>query len=372
MIKIIDKHRARLIVSVTIDGKRTRHTKTVEYKGKRDLQSQYDAFEDEVKETPQTELTVSELVSAYINKKVLLGIKPTTEKGYRTCENRLQSLSQGILAKSLTTYRLDKIIAQMALKYSPKTINSTIALLSAAYDDAIRIGLLTENPCRNATLPKQKKREITIMSEEYVWKFFDALQGERLDYRVGYELCLLCGLRRSEVLGLRECDVDIKQNYVKVSQTRHRVNGEDKIQDTKNTTSYRTLALPEVVAKHIEELIAEHHAFPYEASEYLIQDGFGAWLNPSTFTNHIYKIEEQSGLPRVGVHGLRHTFASMLNSEGIDIARISAELGHSNINTTLSIYTHVFSEASVSSRGIAKALDDKIKSSGTFGAHEAK
>ena len=56
----------------------------------------------------------------------------------------------------------------------------------------------------------------------------------------------------------------------------------------------------------------------------------------------------------------RHTFASLLNSEGVDIARISAELGHSNITTTLNVYTHVFGGASASSRGIADVISSKI------------
>ena len=83
-------------------------------------------------------------------------------------------------------------------------------------------------------------------------------------------------------------------------------------------------------------------------------------MNPGSLTNHITRIEKNNNLPLITVHGLRHTFASMLNSEGIDIARISAELGHSNITTTLNVYTHVFGGTSASSRGIADALNKKI------------
>jgi len=71
-------------------------------------------------------------------------------------------------------------------------------------------------------------------------------------------------------------------------------------------------------------------------------------------------IEQQHGIQHVSVHGLRHTFATMLNSSGIDIARISAELGHSNISTTLNKYTHVFGGATASSRGIADEMEIKF------------
>jgi hypothetical protein len=71
-------------------------------------------------------------------------------------------------------------------------------------------------------------------------------------------------------------------------------------------------------------------------------------------------MEEDNDLPHVTVHGLRHTFASLLNSSGVDIARISRELGHSNIGTTMNIYTHVFGDVSASSRGIADIVNATV------------
>lgn len=375
MIKILDKNHAKLIVSITTDGKRRRPSKVVEFTGKRDLQRKYEEFEREVKETPPTEMTVVELVDMYISKCVLSGARPTTERGYRTCEKRIQTVLNKTLAKSLTTYRLEKIIALWLSEhgYSPKTIHNTISLLSASYEYAIKIGVLDKNPCRNVTLPKQTQKEKVILSEEDMMKFLDALEEERLDYKVGYKLCLMCGLRRSEVLGLRESDVDIKQCYVNISKGRHRIGSEDKVTGTKTDRSTRVLAIPKSLAEDIAELIEEHHSFPYEKTDYLIQNGFGQMMNPSTFTNRIYRIEERAGLPAISPHGLRHTFASMLNASGVDIARISAELGHSNVNTTLGIYTHVFGNTTASSRDIAEKVEEKVqKKSGTFRALSKK
>ena len=149
---------------------------------------------------------------------------------------------------------------------------------------------------------------------------------------------------------------------ISINKTRHFVEGKEIIQDTKTEKSRRNLAIPDLVADHIKALIDKHHAIRYEHTDWLIQDGFGQPMNPGVLTNHILSFEKKNGLPHISVHGLRHTFASMLNSEGIDIARISAELGHSNITTTLNVYTHVFGGASASSRGIADALNKKLDS----------
>lgn len=359
-IQIIDKHTAKLVVEVGKGSKRKRKTKLVEYSGKRDLERQYRAFEDEAKQTPLTDITVENLLTSYINNRKIKGLKPTTERGYNIAKKRIISRFDGVLARDLTTYHLDEFISEMAEKYAPKTIANTVFLLNAAYERAIKTGQLTHNPCANATLPKKERTEIKTMNEDELILFMDALNNERLDYKVGYELCLLCGMRRSEVLGLQESDINFLFKYVQVNKTRHLVDGETIIQTPKTERSRRTLALPQMLIEDIAALIHEHHSKAYNHTDYLIQDGFGEPMNPSNFSSHLVRLEEKAGISHVTVHGLRHTFATLLNAEGVDIAQISAELGHSNITTTLNTYTHVFGGTTASSRGIADKMNDKF------------
>lgn len=368
MIEIIDKHTAKLIVNIGSGKTRKRRTKKVTYKGKRELDRLYREFEQECRRAPVVRLTVKELIDSYIKNRELLGAKATTIKGYESVAKRLNSRFESVSAESLTAYQIDDFIADMANEgRSPKTIINTISILNSAYDRAVRTRQLPDNPCRYVTLPKKKKPEIVTFSNEDLTTFCKQLNDERLDYKVGYELCLFCGMRRSEVLGLREEDISIPFSSVTIRNTRHRIEGdEDIVQDTKTAQSHRTLAVPEFVMRDIDILLHEHHANPYNDTDYLIQNGFGQPMSPSTFTKYIRIIEDRAGLPPVSVHGLRHTFASMLNSEGIDIARISAELGHSTIGTTLNIYTHVFGDVSASSRGIADSINAKYENSATF------
>lgn len=379
MIKELGKGKARLIVSVgsAERGDRTRYTKTVTYSSKKELKKLYEEFEAEARSRPACTLTIEQLVENYINKRIALGIKQTTVVGYRHDLKRIVGLLGRISADSLTTYHLENKIAQAASKgrtegkgFSPKTIANTIGLLSAAYDDAVRTGQLSVNPCKNVLLPKRNRKEIYVFNNDEVMKFLDALLYERMDYKVGYELALLCGLRRSEILGLRESDVDLQEGTVSVWHTRHRVGGQTVEQNTKTARSRRTLALPSVLIEDIRALISIHHLQDFPTSDYLIQDGFGQPINPQVLSQHIFIIERDADLPHVSLHGLRHTFASMLNAEKIDVARISAELGHSNITTTLNIYTHVFGDASESSKGIANTIDEKLGNSATILPHD--
>lgn len=362
MIEYLSKGKAKLIVSVGSGANRKRKTKVVTYTTKKELERMYRRYEDEVRHNPLIDTTVEELIDAYIENRKIVGLKATTERGYNTAKERIISSMGGFIAKDVTTYQIECFIAEMAKTYSAKTIHNTIGLLNSSYARAVRTGQMTDNPCTRVALPKKQKPDIKIFSEHEMLAFFKALKNERIDYRVAYELCLLCGMRRSEVLGLKESDINIPFKCVTVSHTRHRVNGEDIEQDTKTEQSRRTLALPDVVVEDIKTLIKEHDR-PYKHTEYLIQDGFGHAMNPSVLTNHIHDIEDAAGLPHISVHGLRHTFASMLNNAGVDIARISRELGHANIGITLNTYTHVFGGATSSSRGIADAMNKKVADS---------
>lgn len=366
MIEYLGNNKAKLIVNISIGGKRKRRTKVVTYQKKRDVPQMYLRFEDEVRHNPLMDTTVTELVAAYIKNRTVIGIKATTERGYKVAQKRIDDRFIGIKATDLTTYQIDEFITDMAEEYQPKTIANTISLLNAAYARAVKLGQLTHNPCTNVTLPKKNKPDIKTLSEEEMLKFLGCLGNERIDYQVAYELCLLCGLRRSEVLGLKEEDVNLAFKFISINKTRHFVDGKEVIQDTKTEMSRRNLAVPDIVIEHIRELIETHHAIQYDHTDWLIQDGFGQPMHPGVLTNHILSFEKNNGLPHISVHGLRHTFASMLNSEGIDIARISAELGHSNITTTLNVYTHVFGGTTASSRGIADVLNKKFDTSGTI------
>lgn len=367
-IQYLGKKKAKLIVTVGSGKNRKRRTKTITYDRKRDVEKAWSQFAAEVEMQSCSDVTVGSLVKSYIENRKIAGIKATTVHCYEACERIINSRFETVNASEVNTYQLDEFVAEINDKYSAKYIKSIISLLDSSYKRAIRTGLLTSNPCVGVSLPKIKKKEVNTMNEDDIVKFLEALNYERLDLKVGYELALLCGLRRSEILGLKESDISLNFKTVSVHETRHVVDGEESIQDTKTERSRRTLALPDILVGDIRDLIELHNSYEFEHDDYLVLGAFGQKMNPSTFSTQIFKIEDKIGIERVSLHALRHTFATMLNAEGVDIARISAELGHSNINTTLSIYMHVFGGTTASSRGIADAVNKKFSKTATFDA----
>lgn len=363
MIQELGNGKARLIVNIGSGENRQRPSKTVTYKTKRELKKLYEDFENECRDgQTDTDITVKELTDAYIANCQTLGRKKTTIRGYEVAVERLSEPLQTISASKCTTYQLEKEIALMAQNgLSAKSIKNTIGLLSAAYRHAIRIGQLTRNPCDHLTLPKGKPREVRILYQTEIQDFLYAIADCDLNEKVAYELALFLGLRRSEILGLKESDVDIISGMVSIHNTRHRIGGEDYDDSTKTDKSTRTLALPDILLVDIARLLEVHRQFPYEKTDYLIQDGFGNNLGGQALASRLTRLEEEKGLPHVTLHGLRHTYASLLHASGVDMAQISAELGHSNLATTQNIYTHILKTPSQSSRGIAKVIDNVVE-----------
>lgn len=377
MIEELGRNRARLIVSIGSRGNRRRFCKTVEYKTKRELKKLYQAFEEECAKRPQTDITVKGLLDKYIVHMRTMGRRETTLHGYQTCVKRLQPLIDGILAQDLTTAQLEEKIALMSSNgLSAKTIKNTIGLLSAAYRYAIKIDLLNENPCSKVTIPKGDPREIRILHLDEIQPFLNAIAECDIDERVGYELALFLGLRRSEILGLKESDVDIVNGFINVHETRHRVDGEDITSGTKTKRSTRVLALPDVLLLELARLLEVHRQFPYEKTDYLIQDGFGNPMGGQALSSRLDRLEKEKGLPHVTLHGLRHTYASILHSQGVDMANISAELGHGNLTTTANIYTHILNSPTNASKGIANTINNlrlpqnNVAKNGANGAEE--
>lgn len=359
-IETIGKNKYRFIVNIGSGAARRRVTKTVYHEGgKKELKRLYQQFESEALNKPLSDITVGELLQTHLDFTRALGRRETTMHGYEAIVRRFNSDFKNLKAKDITTYHVERELGRMAkLGLSSKSLKMTLSLLHASYDHAIRAHQLEENPCKMINIPEgKKKREIRILHKDEIQPFLNALATVPLDDKVCYELALFMGLRRSEILGLKETDVDLVNRVLRIHNTRHRVDGQNLDQITKTRLSTRILALPDILVMDIAALLQSRQNFKYEKVDYLIQDGFGNVILPNTICARLRRMEEQNNLPNVTLHGLRHTYASLLNFEGVDIARISRELGHSNLATTMNIYTHIFEEASVSSRGIAKVIN---------------
>ena len=357
MIQYIDRKTAKLIVSSGSGSSRTRRTKKITYKNKRDAERQYREFEEKVRSerTINKDLTVDDLLTWYIKRFELNGGKETTVRAYNVAKNAIVKYFKEEKAKDVTLFGVEKFIASETKKHKPKTIRNELSLLSSAYKLAIRQGMLISNPCEYAVTPRQTKSEKRILRDVEIIKFVNALDSAPLDFKVMCELALFCGLRKSEIMGLYSDEV---KDTVTIRRVRQHIKGKDIIQTPKTATSYRTISVPAFILADIERLHEDQKNRPSEC-EYLIRNAWGEPPGNAWCDKHLRKLKNENDVPDITMHGLRHTYASMLIKDGVPVSEVSAQLGHASVDITLRVYTHLFTEASTASKAISDAINAK-------------
>ena len=363
------KDKCRLVVYAGSDayGKPMRFIKTVKYTSKRNAEKQFREFENEVEEglTKEVGSRLSEMMSDYISSRKRKGRRTMTIHGYEIIKQRVENTLGDPIAHKVTRKMIDDWIGEMYEVYSAKTIRNTVGFLSSCYERYVDLEQVSRNPCRHAEIPEKPPKPKVILKDKDILPFYNALckeKEENLDFVVAIELMPFCGLRRSEVLGLRPENIDMVMRTVHVDNARHRLGADSIMEGTKTRGSNRVLSLPAFVFTDIKALISLHedNALRDEnlpEPEFLILGAFGEPMHPSVIYTQLKRFERKYDLPDVSPHGLRHTYASMLNAGGRNLTEISGQLGHSQQSTTLNMYTHLFKEASAASRSIADDLD---------------
>ena len=228
---------------------------------------------------------------------------------------------------------------------SANTIKRHHANIRKAINDAMKNNIVACNIADRVTLPKANYKRIHYYSEEMIEKLLELVKGTEIEVCV--YLGVFCGLRRSEVCGLRWKDIDFDNNTITICNTITRGNTLIEKERTKTLSSYRTMPLENELRefmlnlKETQKQDKELFGSEYIDNGYVCvwQDGHS--LLPEYVSHKFKEIIQKNNMPDITFHGLRHTCATLLLSKGYDIRLIQEYLGHSSVVTTGNIYAHV-------------------------------
>lgn len=229
-------------------------------------------------------------------------------------------------------------------------------VIYGAMEQAVKINIITQNPCQAVTLPKNDKQEILYFSPDEVNKFLETVRKTK--YYTLYTLEIITGLRLGEIVALRwenvdldEKKIEIKLNAAIVSKQEQKDEGvlhsEVILQTPKTKKSVRTLYIEEPLVSMLKNLRKEQLKKHMECGEAFENSGFvftndyGIMIHPRTVQDHFKRAIKKAGLPNLHFHSLRHTAATLMLHNGVDVRTVQEVLGHEDIQTTLGIYTHV-------------------------------
>ena len=233
---------------------------------------------------------------------------------------------------------------------SGKTILEHHRLLRAMLHKAVYWQLIVANPAERVQPPKARKPKRKSYDDEQtkiLLENLELLPSEDTKYKVAIILTVFTGVRLGELMGLEWTDVDFKNGIISINRSSQYLSDMGVFTKVPKTeSSIREIAIPEFIISLLEEykLWYEEQKSIYDElwmnSDRLFVQADGKPMHPSTISKWFVKYVGQIGLPVINFHGLRHTNASLLVAQNIDIAVISARLGHAQISTTLDFYVH--------------------------------
>ena len=344
-------------------------------------------------------VTFAEFSKRYLEEYALQHLDPNTLNQYKTML-RLHinpAIGQLKMAK-VQPANLNRLYNQLLTErkdgkeggYSHKTIRHVHTAISAVMTIAMQWNVIKENPCRRVTPPtSRKEKKIKYFTLEQAEAFLQALDGvfevringhTRIDdtgksytvsdyterrkvptqYRVFFNLALFCGARRGELIALQWSDFDFTRNTLSITKSTSQINGKSTTKETKTESSNRIISVPASVMEMVKAYRKEYLQLQLRLGDAWEGDNFvfiqwnGRQMYPSTPYTEFKKIirwyndsveKEEDKLPDIPLHGLRHTSATLLISQNVDVRTVGGRLGHAQASTTMNIYSHFLKRA---------------------------
>lgn len=284
------------------------------------IKAEYKAGVRAAKKEPQKSPTLKEAIDNYIEKRDGI-LSPSTICGYRVIQRcRLKSV-MGKPISNVSDGEWAKALNEEAKAFSAKTVKNTWGLIRAVLKEETR----TEPP--KVKMPQVVPFDKMFLDPSQIPVFVQAVKGSKAEIPA---LLALSSLRKSEILALKWENVDLERRMIKVRGSAVMDENSRLVQkkENKNGTSSRNIPIM------IDEL--------YEAlSAVTEKSGLVVTCHPNTIYRQVNQICEKNGLPKIGVHGLRHSFASLAYHLGVP-ERITMEIGGWADNQTMhKIYIHI-------------------------------
>ncbi|MBR3993867.1 MAG: site-specific integrase [Clostridia bacterium] len=284
--------------------------------------------------------------------------KPIEDTTYASYEGNIKSpigpyfREQGIKLKDLDARDIQEFYDIQLQRVTANTVIHYHAIIRLALTFARKNGWISENPIDEVDKPEKNHYVGKFYSADELSKVFKLTKDTNLEVPVlmgGFY-----GLRRSECVGLRWSAIDLTNNvfYINHTVTTPRVNGKLKIvakDRAKTKSSLRALPLDMAVKERLlvikerQEMYRKKFKRSYnkEWLDYVMVDELGGLIMPNYVTSAFKRLLTKNDLRPIRFHDLRHTSASLLLNNGVQLKDIQMWLGHSDFATTANIYAHL-------------------------------
>ena len=362
----------RLIVSTgkNLDGSRARKTKTV-HGSRKDAEVALAQFVVEANHglIPEGKsITFEEFFHVWQINYGEKELAPSTYKRYvRMLETRilpylgsftLEKIKPTDLMKLYDMLEQDTQIKRLAKNngertfkpLSKKTILEHHRLISSMLHKAVYWQLIPFNPAERVQPPRASRVKRRFYDDEQCkirLSNLNSLSENEMKYKVAIILDVFTGVRLGELMGLEWNDIDFKNKEIIINKASQYLPEKGVYtKEPKTSSSYRNVSIPDSVIEMLQEYKKWYDSqkelcgeFWNDSDRLFVQDN-GKPMHPDTVSKWFGKFIRKIGLPVINFHGIRHTNATLLISQNVDVAVVAARLGHAQISTTFNFYVH--------------------------------
>jgi integrase len=336
-------------------GKRKRKWHSLEATGKREAQIECAGLISSIDAGTYLEpdkTTIAQFLDRWLNN-IKPNVAPRTHERYgEIARKNIVPLIGGAIMSKLKPAQISEAYAKALSQgrrdgkggLSPQTVQHMHRVLKQSLKQAVRWELLHRNPADAVDAPKVDKQEMRVYDVPQTVDLIEAVRGKRVFIPV--VLAAMCGLRRGEIAALRWRNLDLDKASMSVVQSAEQTSAGVRYTEPKHGRT-RNVSLS---ASVVEELRAWRVTQAQEmlrlgvrptADTLICTTAVGDGIQPNSLTHEWLKAIEESALPRIRFHDLRHTHATHMLASGVHVKVASERLGHSKVGITLDLYSHV-------------------------------
>ena len=305
--------------------------------------SQSDGFQDP---------TFEELASLWLeNYKTT--VKPSTFENVRSkVEKMTEEHFKELKLKKITVAYCQKVVIKLSKSYV--LYNHYLSVINRIFKYAVLMDILNSNPFDKVIKPKsrQTQRKGNFLTKEELKEFLKLAQTATLSYFFPLvHLMAYTGLRQGEALALKWSDIDFENKKITVDKTAARIKEKQTLQTPKTKNSKRVISIDPTTLSILKSWKKDQIKIYFKNGKHFEgDDNFiftnqrGDWVHIHNFIPYFKRFVTDHKLKPITPHGLRHTHASLLFSAGVEPKNISDRLGHSTVQITLDLYTHITEE----------------------------
>lgn len=280
-------------------------------------------------------------------------VKPSTFENVKSkVEKMTEEHFKELKLKKITVAYCQRVVIELSKTYV--LYNHYLSVINRIFKYAVLMDILDSNPFDKVIKPKsrQVQRKGNFLTKEELKEFLKLAQTATLSYFFPLvHLMAYTGLRQGEALALKWSDIDFENKRITVNKTAVRIEGKQSLQTPKTKNSKRVISIDPTTLSILKSWkkdqikIYFRNGKHFEGDEnFIFTNQRGEWVHIHNFIRYFKRFIADHKLKTITPHGLRHTHASLLFSAGVEPKNISDRLGHSTVQITLDLYTHITEE----------------------------